>query len=257
MKNIVNFSGGKDSTCLLLMMLEKGMQVDDIIFCDTGMEYPEMYKHIEKVEKYIGRKITRLTGEHSFSYFVTEQKRKKKRNEKECGYGFPRVWSRWCTKSLKVTPAKEYIKAKYPGEQVQQYIGIAADEPKRIKSERYPLVDWGITEADALKYCYSKGFDWDGLYKHLSRVSCFCCPLQTLNETRYLYRERPELWKNIVVMEKAITLTDCDQMLYKPRGQGCEYFKIRFALEDKYKAAGESITSTKFYKELREATAKE
>ena len=32
MKHIVQFSGGKDSTCMLLMMLEKGMQVDEIRF---------------------------------------------------------------------------------------------------------------------------------------------------------------------------------------------------------------------------------
>ena len=55
-KHIVQFSGGKDSTCMLLMMLERRMQIDDIIFCDTGMEFPSMYEHIDRVEQYIGRK---------------------------------------------------------------------------------------------------------------------------------------------------------------------------------------------------------
>lgn len=36
MKHIVKFSGGKDSTAMLLMMLERGLPVDEIIFCDTG-----------------------------------------------------------------------------------------------------------------------------------------------------------------------------------------------------------------------------
>ena len=53
MKHIVQFSGGKDSTAMLLMMLEKGMPVDEIIFCDTGKEFPAMYDHIEKVHTYI------------------------------------------------------------------------------------------------------------------------------------------------------------------------------------------------------------
>lgn len=53
MNHIVQFSGGKDSTAMLLMMLEKYMQVDDIIFCDTGKEFPEMYEHINKVREYI------------------------------------------------------------------------------------------------------------------------------------------------------------------------------------------------------------
>lgn len=54
MEHIVSFSGGKDSTAMLLMMLEKNMLIDEIIFCDTGKEFPQMYEHIEKVQKYIG-----------------------------------------------------------------------------------------------------------------------------------------------------------------------------------------------------------
>ena len=54
MLNIVQFSGGKDSTAMLLMMLDKNMPIDDIIFCDTGKEFPQTYEHIEKVNKYIG-----------------------------------------------------------------------------------------------------------------------------------------------------------------------------------------------------------
>ena len=60
MKHIVSFSGGKDSTAMLLMMLEKGIQVDEIYFADTGVEFPEMYQYIDKIEKYIGQKIIRL-----------------------------------------------------------------------------------------------------------------------------------------------------------------------------------------------------
>lgn len=37
------------------------------------------------------------------------------------------------------------------------YVGIAADEPNRIKGEQYPLVDQGITEAEALRICYDRG----------------------------------------------------------------------------------------------------
>lgn len=72
MKHIIQFSGGKDSTAMLLMMLEKGMPVDEIIFCDTGKEFPDMYKHIEKVEKYIGRAITRLKAGYSFDYYFAD-----------------------------------------------------------------------------------------------------------------------------------------------------------------------------------------
>lgn len=78
--NSFQFSGGKDSTAMLLMALEKGMQVDEIIFCDTTKEFPQMYDHINKVEQYIGRKITRISPEHTYDYYMLEHivKRKKK-----------------------------------------------------------------------------------------------------------------------------------------------------------------------------------
>jgi len=49
-RHIVSFSGGKDSTAMLLKMIEENMQIDEIIFCDTGVEFPAMYEHIRKVE---------------------------------------------------------------------------------------------------------------------------------------------------------------------------------------------------------------
>ena len=49
MLNIVSFSGGKDSTALLLMMLERGIKVDYIVCVDTGKEFPQMYEHFHRV----------------------------------------------------------------------------------------------------------------------------------------------------------------------------------------------------------------
>ena len=39
-----------------------------------------------------------------------------------------------------------------------EYVGIAADETKRIKKTCYPLVEWGMSEKDCLSYCYAGGF---------------------------------------------------------------------------------------------------
>lgn len=110
MKHIVQFSGGKDSTAMLLMMLEKGMQVDEIIFCDTGKEFPGMYVHIGKVEQYIGRKITTLKAEKSFDYYFAEHIKTKGKGKMSQGYGWARMWVRWCTRLLKQEPTKKYLK---------------------------------------------------------------------------------------------------------------------------------------------------
>ena len=58
--NVVSLSGGKDSTAMLIMMLERDEPIADIVFFDTGWEFPQMYEHLECLERYIGRKITRL-----------------------------------------------------------------------------------------------------------------------------------------------------------------------------------------------------
>lgn len=189
--HVVSFSGGKDSTAMLLRMLELGTPVDEIIFCDTSVEFPQMYEHIDKVEQYIGRKITKLKAEHDYPYMMLEHRKKNGTQ----GYSFPDFLSRWCTAYFKRDMIKRYLKNTA---NVIQYIGIAADEPKRIKDKCYPLADWGWTEADCLKYCYDKGFDWGGLYELFPRVSCWCCPLKSLNELRQLRHNFPDLWATLL-----------------------------------------------------------
>lgn len=172
MKHIVQFSGGKDSTAMLLMMLERGMPVDEIVFCDTGKEFPQMYEHIKKVEEYIGRKITILKPEKSFDYYFAEHVRGRGKSVGAKGYGWASMRIRWCTGLLKTQPNKKYLSGK--GEH-RLYIGIAFDEPKRHENIPqnviHPLYDWGITEAEALKYCYEHGFDWGGYISSLTELA--------------------------------------------------------------------------------------
>ncbi len=202
MKHIISFSGGKDSTAMLLMMIEKEMQIDEIIFLDTGVEFPEMYKHIEKVERYIDRKITKLKAENSYEYMMFEHEKKKGKNKGQKGYSWADFRNRWCTQYLKKQVMNRYLKEKYKNIEIIEYHGIAADETKRLvknreKNIKYPLAEWGVIEKEALEYCYNKGFDWDGLYKKFDRVSCWCCPLKNLKELKVIYKEYPKYWEKL------------------------------------------------------------
>lgn len=209
-KHIVSFSGGKDSTAMLLMMLERGMQVDEIRTFDTGWEFPQMYEHWKKVEEYTGRKINVIHPKKSFYDWMinTEVVRSFGPNKGEVhrvGYGWPSVMRRWCT--------RQKINALNRGaRRATRYIGMASDEPHRIKLDgNYPLATWGITEADALQYCYDRGFDWGGLYNHFDRVSCFCCPLQSLKNLRVLRQHYPSLWQQMLEWDRAIPLNEGDR----------------------------------------------
>lgn len=205
-KNIVSFSGGKDSTAMLLLMIEKNIKIDEIIFLDTGMEFPAMYQHIKQVERFIDRSITILRAEKSFEYMMLEYKKQRGKNKGQKGYSWPDFRNRWCTSYLKKQVIKKYLK-KYKDYEIVEFHGIAVDEVKRLeknneKNVRYPLAEWNITEKEALEYCYNMGFNWDGLYNNFDRVSCWCCPLKNLKELKTLYLKYPVLWDKLKEWEQ-------------------------------------------------------
>ena len=49
----VSLSGGKDSTAMLLLMIERGLPIHAVLTADTGMEFPEMYEHLQKLDDYL------------------------------------------------------------------------------------------------------------------------------------------------------------------------------------------------------------
>lgn len=204
-KYVVSFSGGKDSSAMLLKLIENNEPIDEIIYCDVGKEFPQMYEHIAKLEKYIGQNITVLKSDKDFDYYMFDHIKTKGKNIGQKGYSWAGIRQRWCTSKLKTDVIHKYIKEKYKNSDVIQYIGIACDETKRIKDDpkiKYPLVEYKMTEQDCLEYCYSKGFDWGGLYQIFNRVSCWCCPLQSLNELRKLRKHFPDLWQELLDMDK-------------------------------------------------------
>ena len=205
-KHIVMFSGGKDSTAMLLLMIENNMQIDEICFADTGMEFSEMYEHIEKVEKYINRKIVKLDIIKNWMYWFCEHEKIRGKNKGDKGYGWcGKSHCRWGT-SKKKQVINNYLKELRRENKIIEYHGVASDEWARTKKNegreiKYPLIDFGFTEKQALQYCYSKGFDWGGLYDNLVRVSCYCCDQKRIVELKWIYNERPEIWQKLLDMQ--------------------------------------------------------
>ena len=200
---VMSFSGGKDSTAMVLKAIEKGIIPDEIIFCDTSVEFPEIYENIKLVERAIKMPITILKADHDFEYYMLEYTKTRGKNKGTKGYSFPDFRNRWCTQMLKKSVIKKYMK-KYKDYKVIEYHGIAYDEQQRIGKNKddgrnieYPLNDWKMTEADCLQYCYDRGFTWGGLYEKFARLSCWCCPLSRIGELRVLWKEYPELWAKL------------------------------------------------------------
>lgn len=211
---LASFSGGKDSTAMVLELIKRECPLDEVMFCDTYKEFPQMYEHIEKVKKLVenkGIKFTVLKSEKSFDYYMFEHepKRGSDRHLGKKGFSFPTSRIRWCTSFLKLDVVKRYIKTLDKDFAVCQYLGIACDEGYRLERESnkkegllFPLVEWEWDEKMCLDYCFKLGYDWSGLYEHFERVSCWLCPLQSLSDLRSLYKHYPSLWVELLDMEE-------------------------------------------------------
>lgn len=208
--NVYSLSGGKDSTAMLLMAIEREEPIHSVVFFDTGWEFPQMHDHIDLLEKRTGIKIWRLQSRLPFDYWmaarpIIARKGAMKGKVHRIGNGWPSPSRRWCTREK--TQTIDCFQKPIPDSVM--CVGYAADEthrgiPNRPYLFRFPLFEWNITEADALRYCYDKGYDWGGLYEDFDRVSCFCCPLQSLKDLKTLRKKYPELWQKMLGMEMTI-----------------------------------------------------
>lgn len=252
---IVSFSGGKDSTAMLLRMLELNEPINEVIFCDTGIEFPAMYSHIEKVKAIVEKHdilFTTLKPPNTYEYYMFNYVRTKRTGEKQVGLGWAMPRCRWCNGYLKRDVIKRYYSNLKKQYNIIECVGLAADEQKRLerpnnkeKTKRFPLVEWGWTESQCLEYCYSLGFDWGGLYQHFKRVSCWCCPLQSLEGLRNLRKYYPELWQQPQEWDNR-----------SPNNFRADYtveeLETRFQFEDNWIAANKGSTRTRaFYAELK------
>lgn len=207
---ILSFSGGKDSLALFLELLYRNYPLNEVVCFDTGMEFEAIYRvwsRVKKICKLKGIKFTVLHPKETFLYQMLE-KHIKYRNKPgyHCGYG-------WCGGALRFMTGQKTRAMKSYRPYATWYIGIAYDEQKRIKGnndkEVYPLVDWGITEKDALRICRAAGFNWEeypgiDLYNYLDRVSCWCCANKNLKELRAMYEHLPTYWKRLKNLQRKI-----------------------------------------------------
>lgn len=203
MIHVVAYSGGKDSTALLLWMIEQETPFQ-AAFCDTGWEHPLTMQYIEMVnQRLLGGKLITLRSEKYDGILNLIQIKKR----------VPSAKARFCTEELKVKPMIAWI-AKQDDE-VTVYQGIRAQEsasrallPKRQWSDGYdawlerPLLDWSLQDVfDAHR---RHALSVNPLYRmgH-ERVGCFPCIMTNQRQLRSLSEMSPEVWNNIAAAESA------------------------------------------------------
>ena len=205
---------------MLLRVLEEHLPLDAAVFYNTGMEFEAIYHIRDKVIPLLsqhGVEFVELQPAEPFLYSMLERKVVSKQKGEHCGYGWCGGLCRWGT--AEKTRAIKKFKQSIDIETVD-YVGIAVDEPNRFEKEksphkRLPLVEWGMTEADCLQYCYAHGFHWFeespvsdtgyiDLYEILDRVSCWCCTNKNLKELKNIYYYLPQYWERLKELQRKI-----------------------------------------------------
>ena len=208
---ILSYGGGTNSTALLLEWVNRGNDLDAVIFADTGSEQPKTYDFIDQyVKPYCKEKNLPF---HTVKYTIGKKARGVKEGEWEDGeavaiYDYykymeklPSLQNRMCTGKWKIIPIEKLIKDKYEG--CIQLIGIDAGETKRAKrvrdpktgewiylypDKRYPLIDWDIDREGCSQIIKDQG--WPSPEKS----GCYFCPFQPTDNWIELYEKSPDLF---------------------------------------------------------------
>ena len=189
----VAFSGGKDS--LVTLSLVKDVLKDfQVLFVDTGLEFPETVEHTKKVARELGVELlVEQAGDAFWQAFEH--------------FGPPGRDYRWCCKTCKLGPTAKLIRERFPSGCVTFVGQRRYESDQRFRQPRVwenpwvpgqvgvsPIKDW--TAMHVWLYIFSRGLEANPLYaKGLERIGCWLCPASELWEFEFVAREHPELWR--------------------------------------------------------------
>jgi hypothetical protein len=164
MRHLIPISG-KDSLATALVQTTRAPDLDyELFFTDVGMELPEVYAWLDRVEIALGRKITRV-GRPMEKMLAEEGM-------------LPSAQVRFCTRIGKIKPMEQHIGK----DETTVYFGIRADEnrvgfvtDKKNIHPIFPLIEMGIdlqgvyaiNTAQNLK---PPAFFWQRLYNRVAEI---------------------------------------------------------------------------------------
>ena len=207
-QKVVSFSGGRTSAYLSYLMKE--MYADDahFIFMDTGFEHPKTYEFIKKVNNEFKLNLiclrtdfdTPLGEGNKYKIVGIDGTRPDLKPFKDMmqKYGVPYLGGMFCTDRMKLVPFKKYCNEKYGKGNYETWLGIRADEPKRInrRSGFNYLADISDFEKDdILDFWKSQSFDLE-LPEYLG--NCVFCPKKSNLKLAAAHRDEPLIYKEFV-----------------------------------------------------------
>lgn len=202
MKNVCSFSGGRSSAYLVYLM-KKIDPFADFVFMDTGAEHTKTYEFIRNVVKHFNIKLTCLRVDinpvlgkpNSYKEISLDELKQDLQPYKDMmsKYGTPYIHGAFCTKELKTIPFTRYCDKKYGKGNYQTWLGIRADEPRRLKERigySYLADISDFDKADVLNWWSKQPFNLE-LDEHLG--NCVFCIKKGINKIALACRDEQEM----------------------------------------------------------------
>lgn len=188
---VLSYGGGVNSTALAIVLVNAGWR-GDIVFADTGCEWPDTYCFMDYFEadwlRPRGLEIVRLKG----MPWQTKKGGVSLVEYCEVAHVITMAGIRWCTTEWKVEPLHRWADGR------EWMIGIAAEERHRQQGKLRPLVDWGIDRQECIKIIEAEGLSAP------RKSGCYICPFQKNSQWRELWERNPKLYDKAMELEEAV-----------------------------------------------------
>ena len=239
--NIVSVSGGKDSTALLLLAIERKTENLQAVFADTGHEHSQTYEYVQ----YLNDKVFPIrTVKADFSVDIARKREFVSTKWREQGIEeekvlraieilqptgnpfldlciwkgrFPSTKARFCSEELKRNPIIEQVQMPLleRGDTIWSWQGVRADESLArrdlpeldcVGGELWnyrPILNW--TAQDCFDMHKKHGIKHNPLYEQgMGRVGCMPCIHTRKDELLEIGRRFPEEIARVAEWEKIV-----------------------------------------------------
>ncbi len=195
LKVSVSYSGGKDSLAVL-QLVDETLEDYELMFADTGLEFPETLENVKKVAEYYGKTLKTASAENSFWDSISV-------------FGPPTLDTRWCCKICKLGPITRLIDENYEGGCLsfigqRQYESHARSISKKVWKNPWvgnqvgasPIQEW--TALHIWLYLFRTKAPYNPAYeKGYDRMGCWLCPSSSLADFFQLQESHPELARKL------------------------------------------------------------
>lgn len=209
---IASYGGGTNSTAMLIECAKRKINVDLILFADTGGEKPHTYDYVKKFSRWLVKNgMPEIVWVKKGGNGETLEENCLRCNMlPSIAYGF-----KSCSHKYKIQPQDKYCNNWKPakdewkeGNKVVKLIGYDADEHHRAKipedakyKYEYPLVDWDMGRDECIESIIDSGLCLPG------KSACYFCPSSRPSEIKQLAKLYPDLMERAIAMEENADLT--------------------------------------------------